>query len=135
MLTFSPKGWNVKARHGSAGWPREQRESVPQGRHKTREVELIEARRKIERSLIEMKTFEGRATGQQYLIVKGHVNQASVYQAFTAHVNQASVYQAFTAVELKEAVLHIRGKDDTPEERKKINSKSEARKIWKNGSN
>ena len=122
MLTFSPKGWNVKARHGSAGWPREQRESVPQGRHKTREVELIEARRKIERSLIEMKTFEGRATGQQYLIVKGHVNQASVYQAFTA-------------VELKEAVLHIRGKDDTPEERKKINSKSEARKIWKNGSN
>ena len=83
---------------------------------------MIEARRKIERSLIEMKTFEGRATGQQYLIVKGHVNQASVYQAFTA-------------VELKEAVLHIRGKDDTPEERKKINSKSEARKIWKNGSN
>jgi hypothetical protein len=34
-------------------------------------------------------------------------------------VNQASVYQAFTAVELTEAVLHIRGKDDTPEERKK----------------
>jgi hypothetical protein len=64
-----------------------------------------------------MKTFEG-ASGQQYLIVKGHINKASVYQAFTA-------------VELKAAVLDIRGKEDTPEERKRINSKSEARKIWK----
>jgi hypothetical protein len=77
----------------------------------------LPARKAIERSLIEVRTYEGKKSGRQYLLIKGHVRKSDFFQAFAS-------------VELKAAVLDIDGMDDTVANRKSINSAKRMGKIW-----
>jgi len=76
------------------------------------------ARKAIVRPVVEIRAYEGKNdSSRKYLVMKGHVKNRDVFQAFAA-------------VELKEAVLDIEGIADTPENRKLVNSAKLAKKIW-----
>ena len=78
------------------------------------------ARKAIVRPVIEIRAYEGKNnSSRKYLIMKGHVKNRDVFQAFAA-------------VELKEAVLGIAGIADMPENRKLVNSAKLAKQIWSN---
>ena len=76
------------------------------------------ARKAIVRPVVEIRAYEGKNdNSRKYLVMKGHVKNRDVFQAFAA-------------VELKEAVLDIEGIVDTPANRKLVNSAKLAKKIW-----
>ena len=78
------------------------------------------ARKAIVRPIIEIRAYEGKNdSNRKYLVMKGHVKNRDVFQAFAA-------------VELKEAVLDIAGIADTAENRKLVNSAKLAKQIWSN---
>jgi len=77
----------------------------------------IPARKNIDRTSIEVHTYEGRESGRQYLLLKGHVRKTEFFQAFAP-------------VELKGACLDMMGVKDTKEARATVHANDLARKVW-----
>jgi hypothetical protein len=78
----------------------------------------VAARKNIERTSIEFRTYDGRESGRQYLLLK-------------AHARKSEFFQAFASVELKGACLDINGVKDTPKTRR-VHANELARKLWYN---
>jgi hypothetical protein len=75
----------------------------------------IPARKQIERTSIEFRTFDGKS-GRQYILLKGHARKKDFFQALAP-------------VELKGAGLDIMRLEDTKATRK-VHANDLARKVW-----
>ncbi len=74
----------------------------------------ITARKKIDRTSIELHGYKGKNSGREYVLLK-------------AHVRNATVFEAFAPVELKDTCLDILGLD---EKSRKRHANDLARKVW-----